>query len=419
MSPFAVISRLGRSCSGGVLWPVRRWWAAALWAPVLCGAADLDLAVYKGTPASGPVEAVRQGLEQGAVSLEFDARLGYLPGLLRLLKVPAASQLLVASKTSPNKSYISPRNPRALFFSDAAAVAFVPGAELIEIAAADAKLGVAFYTMDQKAGARARLVRDDRCLECHASSKTLGGPGWLVRSFQTHADGEVDVLSGLMVSHRTPIAQRWGGYYVTGETGGQAHRGNQFSSGPRPGGTGSLTNLAGLVEVQKFPEATSDVVALLVLEHQVQMMNLLTRLRLETEALGEREGFERAAGISEEVLKYLLFLDEAPLAAPVRGNSGFAKEFEAAGPVDGKGRSLRELDLRTRLFRHPCSYMIYSASFEALPQRAKRHVYRRLWEVLSGEDVSAPFHALAPERRAVVREILVQTVKDLPAYWRL
>jgi hypothetical protein len=408
MSPLAVISRSHRSGLGlGLVMFV-----------MAGGAADLDLAAYKGTAAGGPVEAVRQGLEAGSVQLEFEGQRGYLSALLRELKVPAASQLLVASKTSPNKQHISPRNPRALYFNDAVAVAFVPGAELIEIAAADPKLGVVFYTLDQKATARARLVRDDRCLECHASSKTLGGPGWLVRSFETHSDGEVDVLSGLMVTHRTPIADRWGGYYVTGSTGGQAHRGNRFSKVAGAGG-GSVTDLKGLVDLAKFPEPTSDVVALMVLEHQVQMMNLLTRLRLETEALGERESFERAQGISEEVLKYLLFLDEAPLKAPVRGDSGFTKQFTAAGPTDGQGRSLREFDLKERLFKHPCSYMIYSASFEALPQRAKRHVYRRLWEVLAGEDVSAPFNRLTPEARAAVREILVQTKKDLPAYWRL
>jgi hypothetical protein len=420
MSPLAVISRLRRSRLGAGL--LRGALTLAAWMGALSPAsraADLDLAAYKVTAAAGPVEVLRRGLEEERVRLEFETQRGYLLALLRELKVPAASQLLVASKTSPNKQHISPRNPRALYFNDAVAVAFVPGAELIEIAAADPKLGVVFYTLDQRATARARLVRDDRCLECHASSKTLGAPGWLVRSFETRSDGEVDVLSGLMVTQRTPISDRWGGYYVTGDTGGQPHRGNQFSTVTKGGSTGNLTDLKALIDLPRFPEPTSDVVALMVLEHQVQMMNLLTRLRMETEALGERESFERVQGISEEALKYLLFLDEAPLAAPVRGNSSFARQFEAGGPADSQGRSLRELDLRTRLFKRPCSYMIYSPSFESLPQRAKRHVYRRLWEVLAGEDMSAPFNRLTPEVRAAVREILVQTKKDLPAYWRL
>lgn len=413
MSPFAVISWMGRV---GLGWSLG---AACCVLVASAEAADLDLETYRKTTASGPVETVRRALGDGRTTLEFEGESGYLRALLRELQVPATSQLLVASKTSPNKQRISPRNPRALFFNDAVAVAYVPGAEAIEIAAADPRLGIAFYTVQQTSGVRANLVRDDRCLECHASTKTLGGPGWLVRSFLTHEDGEVDLLSGLNVSHRTPIADRWGGYYVTGETGGQPHRGNQFSAVTRAGQAGSLTDLRSLVELKKFPEPTSDVVALMVLEHQAHMVNLLTRLRLETEALGEKEPFDRASPASEEALRYLLFLDEAPLAAPIRGNSKFAEQFAARGPADGRGRSLREFDLRTRLFKHPCSYMIYSPTFESLPLRARRHLQRRLWEVLSGEDASAPFNRLAPEARAAVREILVQTKKDLPAYWRL
>src|SRR5262249_27100636 len=149
------------------------------------------------------------------------------------------------------------------------------------------------------------------------------------------------------------------------------------------------------LDPSKFPESGSDVVALLVLEHQVHMMNLLTRLRLDAGALGENESFERAHAAAGAVLKYLLFVEEAPLAAPVRGSSGFAGQFERLGPSDAQGRSLRQLDLQTRLFKNPCSFMIYSPSFDALPLRAKRHLYHRLWEVLSGEDKSADFKLLS------------------------
>ena len=386
---------------------------------------DLEQVWYKSTAASGAVEALRSRIERKEVQLEFSPTHGYLPALLRELKVPATSQLLVASKTSPNKNYISPKNPRALYFSDSVALAFVPGAEMIEVAAADPKLGVVFYTLEQKALTRPQLVRDDRCLECHASAKTLDAPGWLVRSFRTHDDGEVDVLSGLMVTHHTPIAERWGGYYVTGETGGQRHRGNLFGAeasakhGPTAAASVSVTDLKPLLDLAKFPEPSSDVVALLVLEHQVHMMNLLTRLRLDTEALAESDSLERAYPTSEAVLKYLLLVDEAPLMASVQGSSSFARVFEALGPTDTKGRSLRQLDLQTRLFKYPCSFMIYSPSFEALPLRARRHLYRRLWDVLAGEDSSGEFKSLSAETRASIRDILVQTKKDLPTYWRL
>ena len=384
-----------------------------------------ELTSYKSTVASGTVEALHVRMERNEAWLEFSPPHGYLSALLRELKVPPTSQLLVASKTSPNKHYISPKNPRALYYNDSVALAYVPGAEMIEVAAADPKLGVVFYTLEQRPASRPRLLRDDRCLECHASSKTLNAPGWLVRSFLTHADGDVDILSGLMVTHRTPIAERWGGYYVTGDTGGQRHRGNLFGAeafaryakgGPT---AASLTDLKPFLDADKFPVPSSDVVALLVLEHQVHLLNLLTHLRLDFEALGENESLERARPSSEAVLKYLLFIDEAPLAAPVRGSSGFVRQFEALGPADSQGRSLRQFDLRTRLFKYPCSFMVYSPSFETLPLRARRHLYRRLWEVLAGEDASDEYQSLTAESRAAIRAILMQTKKDLPATWRL
>jgi len=180
------------------------------------------------TEAAGVVAALQQQLEQGRARLEYRGPHGYLESLLENLKIPVSSQLLVASKTSPNRDLISPKNPRALYFNDAVNVAYVPTAKLLEIAATDPALGVVFYTLEQKPALKPQLVRDDRCLECHASSKTLNVPGLLVRSFLTRDGGEVDLLSGLMVDHRTPIADRWGGYYVTGEHGAQAHRGNVF-----------------------------------------------------------------------------------------------------------------------------------------------------------------------------------------------
>lgn len=399
--------------------------AATVLAATAANSPDPEQAAYRSTLATGAVEGLHGRMDRNEARLEFSTPHGYLPALLRELKLPPASQLLVASKTSPNKNHISPKNPRALYFNDSVSLAYVPGADLIEVAAADPKLGVVFYTLEQKPAARPRLTRDDRCLECHASSKTLNAPGWLVRSFLTHADGDVDVLSGLMVTHRTPIAERWGGYYVTGDTGGQRHRGNLFGEesfaahekGTAP--SASVMDLKPFLDVSKFPEPSSDVVALLVLDHQVHMMNLLTRFRLDVEATGENENLDRIRPSGEALLKYLLLLEEAPLVRPVRGSSDFAHQFEALGLADGRGRSLRELDLKTRLFKYPCSFMIYSSGFEALPPRAKRHLYHRLWEVLSGQDASGGFKALTPETRTAIREILVQTKKDLPAYWRL
>jgi hypothetical protein len=115
----------------------------------------------------------------------------------------------------------------------------------------------------------------------------------------------------------------------------------------------------------------------------------------------------------------MLFVDETPLAGKIEGTSGFTQKFSAEGPADARGRSLRQLDLERRLMRYPCSYMIYSQAFEALPAMAKDAVYRRMWEVLSGGDKQKPYDRLSlADRRAIV-EILRDTKKDLPAYFQL
>ena len=43
-------------------------------------------------------------------------------------------------------------------------------------------------------------------------------------------------------------------------------------------------------------------------------------------------------------LQYLLLTEEVALTAPISGNPDYEKWFEAQGPFDSKGRSLRQLD---------------------------------------------------------------------------
>jgi hypothetical protein len=387
---------------------------------------DEELRGYRGAEASGAAAMLNRRLEAGASKLDFDTTHGYLMALLRELKIPVSSQLLVASKTSPNKALISPKNPRAIYFNDEVSVAYVPSADLVELAVADPNLGVVFYTLSQQPAQRPRLIRDDRCLECHASAKTLNVPGLMVRSFSTRADGDVDILSGLVVTHRTPLAQRWGGYYVTGFQGDQSHRGNLFGGDMiarlnlGKNANGDLADLKTFLDTSHFPEAGSDLVALMTLEHQAHAQNLLTRLHYDTlTALEAGSNLRPAYPATEAALRYLLFVDEYRLASPVSGTSDFARQFTASGLRDSRGRSLREFDLQTRLFKHPCSYMIYSPTFNSLPTEAKKHFYRRLLEILDGQHSSADFAALSLESREAIRQILVETKPDLPADWRL
>jgi len=375
------------------------------------GSPDDPAIAYSTAPLNNAVAALNDRLKDGVSRLTFEGRSGYLRSALEALDIPVESQMLVFSPTSLQAKRISAANPRALFFNDRVALGWVRDAEFLEVAAADAAEGVVFYTLVQQPGERPEFRRSFRCLSCHMTGDTLGVPGFLMFSTTTSADG---ATSSAMMDHRTPIAERWGGWYVTGGA-GVRHRGNDAAAFDRDG----------------YPSASSDVAPLLVLSHQVHMTNLLTRAGWEARAAdplrhppfvaapGEDERIARMmTGIAAEVVDYMLFLDEAPLPAPVGGAPGFARPFAAAGPKDGRGRSLRELDLNRRLMKYPCSYLIDSGAFDALPPSAKDPIYRRLWEVLSGADAAAAARGrLSLADRQAVVEILRGTKKDLPDYF--
>ncbi len=387
---------------------------------------DEDTIHYGQAPATGPIARLQRRLDQEEVKLKHDDAFGYLLSVLAELKISTNSQLLVGSKTSFQRERISPKSPRAIFFNDDVYIGFIPGAPLLEASMADPKLGGVFYTLEQAPAGRPKFVRNDQCLECHASAKTMGVPGHLVRSFAVDESGVVDLSSGpSLVTHRTPLAERWGGWFVTGTHGSQTHRGNLFGKDAfaqqekEPNFRGNLTDLKPFFDLTSYPSARSDVVAHLVLEHQAHLHNFITRLNYETTMALQAYGHIRyLKGVAESFLKYLLFTEEAPLAAPVQGAPGFATQFAALGPRDHQGRSLRDLDLQTRLFRYPCSYLIYSEAFDSLPEPMKAHLYQRLHDILEGKDPSPEFQQIPATTRRAIREILVETKKGLPDYWK-
>jgi len=238
-----------------------------------------------------------------------------------------------------------------------------------------------------------------------------------------------------MTDHRSPLKERWGGWYVSGTHGTAHHMGNAIVPDPdKPDqleteGTQNLTDLRPKLDIGAYLAPTSDIVALLTLEHQTRMSNLITRIGYETRmalqsqaAMNQMRG-EPATAMSDstkrriespigEMLTYMLFLDEAPLGAKVKGVSSFTQTFPARGPRDHKGRSLRDFDLNTRLFRYPLSYMIYSEAFDAMPSEALSRTYRRLYEILTAKDSK-----VAPADRTAILEVLRDTKPSLPAYW--
>jgi hypothetical protein len=379
---------------------------------------------YATAPTTDAVAALIRKLDAGTVKLSFDPTSGYLRSVLDALQVPIDSQVLVFSQTSFQAPLINIQNPRALFFNDTVSVGWVRGGEILEILAQDPRQGTIFYELKQQPG-KPQIVRNEQCLACHLSWETLGVPGRILQSVYPLPD-EKAYVNGFTTVQASPLEERWGGWFVTGDHGGAKHMGN-VPVMPADKGKSKLHNpmavlksVEGLFDLKGYPAPYSDVVALLVLAHQTHMTNLITRAGWEARVAAARPSADASARVKEaarDLVDYLLFVDEAPLPGPVRGTSGFAERFSAGGPKDARGRSLRDLDLRRRLFRYPCSFMIYSEAFDALPRPAKDAVYARMWDVLSGRETGARYRGLTAADRQTIVQILKETKTDLPDYF--
>jgi hypothetical protein len=371
---------------------------------------------------SDPVYKLNQRLRDGDVKLESEPGTGYLRSVLAALNVPVESQVLVFSKTSFQARRISPQNPRAIYLGDNVAVGYVRGGDVLEFISQDPKIGSVFYTLKQTHEGVPQFERNDAsCVFCHVSDVTYNVPGPFIGSVFPAADGTANYGPVYMTDHRSPFEVRWGGWYVTGTHRAERHMGNAIASDPgdllamMTPQTVHLTSLAGKFEPTGYPMLTSDIVALMVLEHQAGMMNLITRVGWDAR-LGADAGRPLSQSVTE-LVDYMLFVDEAPIPGPLEGPTAFAKNFSARGPFDKKGRSLRQLDTRARLLKYPCSYMIYSESFDALPDAAKSAVYARLWDVLSGNETDKIYQSLTPADRDAIIEILRDTKPNLPDYF--
>ena len=269
-------------------------------------------------------------------------------------------------------------------------------------------MGSVFYLVHQVPAAQANFGRESsQCLRCHLSWDTLGVPGMSVLTTFPRKSAN-DYANGGFVDHYKPIEERWGGWYVTGRQVPKRHMGNYpliiskaITTPP------ARESLAGQFDLDGYLSPYSDVVALMVLEHQASFANLVTRANYETR-LGEQSRIEEAA---EALAEYMLFVDEAKIPSSIEGSSGFTEKFAAQGPKDAKGRSLRELDLTAHLQKYPLSYMIYSPAFRGMAEAPKNLVMRRIDGVLSGEITGEKYARFTPEMRTAIREILRETLQ--------
>lgn len=363
---------------------------------------------------SNIIEALQQRLDKGQTKLTFaDDGHGYLKSVLAALDVPQDSQVLSFTRSSLQYDKISPQHPRTIYFGDDLAVGAVHDGKLLEFLVNDRSGKLAFYTLEAARTDKPHFDSEQaNCAACHGMVNRYA-LGWMVANITATADGTPQFTDPArpfdFTEQDKPFETRWGGWYVTGTSGTMNHRGNVTAEDPLrpfdlPEGKGlNITDLSGRFDVKQTLKPTSDIVALMTLEHQTGFSNRIA-------ALNVRYPTESAAATDKliaELVTYMTFADEVQLPSPVKGNSAFTKTFAARGPRDPRGRSLRDFDLQTRLFRYPLSYMVYSTSFDSLNPDAKAKLWRKLHDALLQK----------PDGAAAIA-ILAATKIDLPDYWK-
>ncbi len=328
----------------------------------------------------------------------FDGTRTDVRPLLSALGISEASQVLVFSKTSLQAEFIEPERPRAIYFNDDTYVAVAMESGSVEVSTFDPALGPMFYLLRPSEDRLTVTRQNDMCLSCHDSYSLTGGgvPRFLAGSGPTLASGELASHgSWLLTTDETPLSRRWGGWYVTGVTGPTRHLGNHLTvpGSEPPAEVSLLHSVSDRIDASPYPTPYSDIAALMVLEHQLHVQNQLSRLMWEAERRPADEPAERqVARIDRAVTAVVAALTQrgAPtFDAPVEGSSGFREHFESLGLRDGDGRSFRELDLGTRLFRYPVSPVIYHAAIDQLPRELRGRVFAGLTEALKNLDPEA------------------------------
>jgi hypothetical protein len=376
------------------------------------------------------VANLQRKIDAGKVELDFEDQLpGYLRSVLKSLDIPVSSQVLVFAKNSAQLFLISPETPRAIYFNDDVYVGYVQGAPHLEFASVDPGTGPVFYTLDQiKTDKPQFTLQPSDCFACHDTFQSDRPVSRLLMlSVLSDPKGVALNRSAVITNDKSPFAERWGGWYVSGTHGNLRHMGNRFvREAPDSLGTipeysrkanlnegANVTDLTTRFDTKPYLSPHSDIVALMVLGHQTHVHNLIT---VATTNLKNNPTEDAIKDDGEPLVAAMLFSDAAALSGPVAGTTTFASEFSQRGPRDSQGRSLHQLDLKTRLLRFPLSYLIYSKSFDTMPKPAKDYVYRRFLEVLSGKDTSPSFAHLSQEDRKAILEILRETKPDFAAF---
>ncbi len=375
---------------------------------------------YADSETNDAVSILFADIAAGRVRLEHRGERGYLESLLTLLNIDDTSQLLVFSKTARKSRFVTPETPRAIYFNDEVYVGYIPDTNTLEIASMDPLLGPVFFDIPQDVERPMDLNREtSRCLRCHDSMSNTGGgtPRFMLSSRLVDSNGEIASHEvSVIMQDSTPLDQRWGGWYVTGLHGEQETMGNLMFEGRATSvseidllANGNKVDLTEWVDTSPYLSGHSDIVALLVIQHQSEVQNTMTRAVWDYRQLLAEEGrvsAEKVAELALPVLDALFMKNEAPLGGQVQGLSGFTEYFQNLGPFDNNRRSLRDLDLNASVFKYPLSYLIYKDSFAALPKPIHSYLVDSIYQVLSADEDNADFAHLDAQTRAVILEIV-------------
>ncbi len=365
-------------------------------------------------------------LNAGRVTLDYSTEKAFVASVLKSLDIPSSSQMLVYSTTSLQLSLISPRSPRAIFFNEDIYLGYVVGGK-IEIVSVDPDLGGVFYIFDiPRNGQPPHPDRATRCMNCHAREDTGYVPGPVIKSVVVGPrGGSLKSFRQEQSGHGIPLDQRFGGWYVTGLPNFTNHWGN-FIGQSTPQGVQRIAIPPGSqFSYDRYLVPSSDVLPQLLHEHQVGFVNRAVEATYRTRThLAEDHGkltTEHAAALDQQartVTRYLLFADEVPLPkGGIAGDAEFKTDFASVRRLGPGGASLKDFDLRTRLFQHRCSYMIYSLAFQGLPPEMKQRVFTKLAKALDVAKPEPEFAYLPAAEKQAIRGILKATLPDLPKGW--
>lgn len=400
---------------------------------------------YSDTEPHDAAQRLEKDQETGKVKLPRGSTWDTLFGILKQWNIPQESQVMVFSKTSKQNDRISPATPRVIYFTDNAYVGYSVGG-VFEVSTIDPVLGPIFYLCDPHVpdNEPIRFQRDQSCLSCHGGPFSPEVPGVIVRSVFPGPEGHPIMSQGsTVVDTTTPFSDRWGGWYVTGKHGTALHRGNvtakeegekvtmNFEAGA------NMKSLEKLFDTSPYPRKTSDIVALMVLEHQTSTQNILTKAnQASMRAMYMQQSLQKELGekieseptgtarriidhCAADVVDALLFKDEALLPqGGIEGDPAFQEAFAKNAPQTKDGRSLKDFQLLTRLFKYRCSYMVYSLTFKHLMPQLKETVLAELWKALEDKDPAGRYAYLGGSERKNIKHILAETLEDAPASWK-